>query len=107
MNHTSFVVGDGSRIKFWHDSWCGELPLRVQFPELFRLARVLEAIVADHICYIGSNCHWDITICRPVHDWELSWSFSTLVLFDEAIWIRYAGGPLVERYFRFAFITLF
>ena len=60
MSHTSFVVSDGSRIKFWHDSWCGDLPLRVQFLDLFCLARVPKATVADHICYIGSSRHWDI-----------------------------------------------
>jgi hypothetical protein len=27
VKYTSFVVGDGSRIKFWHDSWCGDHPL--------------------------------------------------------------------------------
>ena len=65
------VVVDGSRIKFWHDSWCGELPLQVQFPELFRLARVPKATIADHLPYIGAIRHWDLAFCKPVHDWEL------------------------------------
>uniref|UniRef100_A0A2N9I2M2 Reverse transcriptase zinc-binding domain-containing protein n=1 Tax=Fagus sylvatica TaxID=28930 RepID=A0A2N9I2M2_FAGSY len=43
-----------NQIKFWHDSWCGELPLRVQFPELFRLARVMPRGVADlFACWSG------------------------------------------------------
>jgi hypothetical protein len=82
VNHISFVVGDGTRIKFWHDSWCGDQPLwvqfpelyqplRVQFPELFRIARVPEAAVADHIPFIGSTRHWVIAFCRLVQDWEL------------------------------------
>uniref|UniRef100_A0A2N9FQZ1 Reverse transcriptase zinc-binding domain-containing protein n=1 Tax=Fagus sylvatica TaxID=28930 RepID=A0A2N9FQZ1_FAGSY len=73
--------GDGTRIKFWHDSWCGDQPLwvqfpelyqplRVQFPELFRIARVPEAAVADHIPFIGSTRHWVIAFCRLVQDWE-------------------------------------
>ena len=71
VNHISFVVGDGTRIKFWHDSWCGDQPLWVQFPELFRIARVPEAAVADHIRSIDSTRHWDIAFCRLVQDWEL------------------------------------
>ena len=71
VRHTSFEVGDGSRIKFWHDSWCGDQPLKVQFPELFHLARAPEASVADHLCFIGSIRHWDIAFSRQVHDWEL------------------------------------
>jgi hypothetical protein len=59
VSHTSFVVGDGSRIKFWHNSWCGDLPLQVQFPELFRLARAPEATVADHICWIRILSIWN------------------------------------------------
>jgi hypothetical protein len=71
--HLAFTVGDGSRIriKFWHDSWCGDQPLREQFPELFHLARVPEASVADHLQYLCSSHHWDIDFSRSVQDWEL------------------------------------
>jgi hypothetical protein len=47
--HLAFKVGDGSRVKFWLDTWCGDQPLRDSFPELFRLARVPDASVADHL----------------------------------------------------------
>lgn len=30
-----FVVGTGSRIRFWNDSWCSEHPLREVFPTLY------------------------------------------------------------------------
>ena len=26
--HTRFEVGDSSKVRFWHDLWCGEWPLR-------------------------------------------------------------------------------
>ena len=32
---------------FWHDTWCGDQPLKVQFPNLFRLARLRDATVHD------------------------------------------------------------
>ena len=38
-NEISFVVGDGKRIKFWRDSWCGDTPLCADFLLLFALAR--------------------------------------------------------------------
>ena len=31
-----YDIGDGSRVKFWLDCWCGETPLAVRFPDLFR-----------------------------------------------------------------------
>jgi hypothetical protein len=33
-------VGDGSKVLFWHNVWCGEQPLKVLFPELFTIACV-------------------------------------------------------------------
>ena len=33
-----FVIGDGSRVKLWDDSWCGERPSRVMFPSVYALA---------------------------------------------------------------------
>uniref|UniRef100_A0A2N9GTW6 Reverse transcriptase domain-containing protein n=1 Tax=Fagus sylvatica TaxID=28930 RepID=A0A2N9GTW6_FAGSY len=46
-HHISYKVGDGSQISFWHDTWCGALPLRQQFPTLFLLSRDPEAKVVD------------------------------------------------------------
>jgi hypothetical protein len=31
-HHMRYDVGDGSILLFWHDMWCGELPLKVLFP---------------------------------------------------------------------------
>ena len=32
-----YDIGDGSRVKFWHDLWCGETSLAISYPELFRV----------------------------------------------------------------------
>ena len=33
----SFVVGNGQRVRFWKDNWCGALPFYASFPSLFSL----------------------------------------------------------------------
>ena len=33
----SYVVGNGRRIRFWKDIWCGGIPLRTSFPSLFTI----------------------------------------------------------------------
>jgi len=36
--HTSLILGNGSRTRFWDDVWCGELPLKEPFPVLYGIA---------------------------------------------------------------------
>ena len=43
----AFVVGNGRRVKFWRDRWCGEESLRVAFPTLFAIAASKEAWVEE------------------------------------------------------------
>jgi hypothetical protein len=53
---TRFIVGDGSKISFWHDLWCGDTTLKVAFPTLFGIARVKDACVVDNMEILdGSN----------------------------------------------------
>jgi hypothetical protein len=33
-SHIRFDPGEGSRIHFWDDVWCGDRPLKVAFPGL-------------------------------------------------------------------------
>lgn len=47
--YTRFIVGDGLRVSFWHDTWCGDPPLKSQCPVMFQLAWVKEAMVCDYM----------------------------------------------------------
>lgn len=42
-----YVVDDGSKIRFWHDLWNGETPLKERYSHLFLIARDKDAKVAD------------------------------------------------------------
>lgn len=41
--HTSLEVGDGFRIKLWHDLWVGDKVLNVAYPEICGIAWMQEA----------------------------------------------------------------
>ena len=43
----AFSLGDGRRISFWKDVWCGEEVLSLVFPSLYNLAVQKDAMVAD------------------------------------------------------------
>ena len=47
LPRVGFIVGNGRRMQFWEDAWCGEAALCTLFPSLFALAAHKEALVAD------------------------------------------------------------
>ena len=44
--HLSFAVGDGTRIRFWHDRWIGENSLKDRYPELYACSAVKDACIS-------------------------------------------------------------
>ena len=47
FKNVSFTVGDGRKVKFWKDIWCGNIPHCEAFPSLFAFAVSQDAWVAD------------------------------------------------------------
>ncbi|PNX89544.1 ribonuclease H, partial [Trifolium pratense] len=54
----SSVLGDGKMIGFWKEKWCGEVPFRLLFPNLFDKEFDQNVVVADRLVGINSNRHW-------------------------------------------------
>jgi hypothetical protein len=109
--HLFMEVGHGTRIRFWHDRWCGMEPLKVTFPELFSIARDKEASIADLTPLGMGMLHWDVSFTRSVHDWELEplTSFMELIYGsslrgtgeDQLCWERPSKQDFaVKRYYR-------
>ena len=62
-----FDIGDGSRVKFWQDWWCGESSLIDRYPALFRFCRNKEASVAKLMLFANGVLFWDVSFFRGVH----------------------------------------
>uniref|UniRef100_A0A2N9IJE2 Reverse transcriptase zinc-binding domain-containing protein n=1 Tax=Fagus sylvatica TaxID=28930 RepID=A0A2N9IJE2_FAGSY len=54
----SFKVGNGEKVQFWHDIWCGDRSLRVVYPGLFSIAGDRDASMADLISYRNDTLCW-------------------------------------------------
>jgi hypothetical protein len=44
-----FYICDGSKIRFQHDLWCVDHPLKATFLELISIVRCKEALVVNHV----------------------------------------------------------
>ena len=66
-----FEIGDGSKVQFWLDCWCGSSSLADRYPDLFRICRSKEASVMDLMRFTNGVLHWEILFCRDVHNREL------------------------------------
>jgi hypothetical protein len=42
----SFEIKDGTNVRFWDDTWVGDKPLKVQYPNLYNIVRDPHAIVS-------------------------------------------------------------
>ena len=56
-------------VKFWHDVWCGDNPLSMCFPKLFKL--VVEAYEVDLMQFPNGALYWDLEFLWAIQDWEL------------------------------------
>ena len=56
---------------FWDDMWCSDVPLRVPFPMLYRIAQRKDAILADVLGGQNGFIHWDIHFTHSIQDWQL------------------------------------
>ena len=69
--HILYDIGDGSRVKFWQDRWCGETSLAVRYPDLFRFCRNKDASVAALMMSTNGVIFWDVRFVRVVHTRDL------------------------------------
>jgi hypothetical protein len=73
FHNVEFVVGQGTRVSFWKDKWCGDTSLMVLFPTLFTCSSNREATIAEVLS--GPNSRgvreWNVTFMRDFNDWEV------------------------------------
>ena len=66
-HHILYDIGDGSKLKFWQDRWCGETSLVVSYHELFRFCQDQEISVAEIMKFDNRILFWDVSFFRGLH----------------------------------------
>jgi hypothetical protein len=64
-------VGDGSRINFWHDQWCGGAAPKVTFLVLYGLACVKDASIVVNLEFLSDSNQWNVNFARAAYNWEV------------------------------------
>ncbi|RVW16810.1 putative ribonuclease H protein [Vitis vinifera] len=70
-SHSRFIIGDGTRVKFWKDLWCGNQSLEEAFPILFILSVNKEGWVAKAWEEDEGGGSWGLRFNRHLNDWEV------------------------------------
>ena len=83
----ALVVGDGSRILFWHNKWVGDNSLKRFYPQLCVCSNDKEACISDVLCYQegGIDRIWNLRFHRDFHERELGAACSFLELIQSQI----------------------
>ena len=64
----SFEVGNGCKVRFWKDIWCGEAPLCSSFPSLYEVASSKGDMVANLWEVTGTGGGWNFRFERHFND---------------------------------------
>ena len=65
----SFKLSNGRRLAFWADSWAGEIPLKIQYTKLFKIALLPNGSVAAH--WDSDTNSWSIVFQRLLKNEEI------------------------------------
>ncbi|RVX10737.1 Transposon TX1 uncharacterized 149 kDa protein [Vitis vinifera] len=71
QNKVVFSMGNGRRVKFWKDNWCGNFTLCNFFPSLYAFASYKEAWLEELWDHLGEEGVWSPSFSRPFNDWEV------------------------------------
>jgi hypothetical protein len=81
-SHSRLVLRDGSRIRFWHDWWCGDTKLKEDFPVLYSIAREKDALVAANVDFLGGTPQWNVIFTWSNNQEDEIWSRIDRFLFS-------------------------
>ncbi|XP_028099375.1 uncharacterized protein LOC114298914 [Camellia sinensis] len=84
IDNCQIQVGDGNRIKFWLDRWCGNSSLKSTFPLLFNLSIDKEGSLQQFMARKTSPNNWNFPLRRVLFTWELDEEANLLGLLSSA-----------------------
>ena len=79
-SHTIFEIGDGIKVRFWHDLQCGDRALKEAFLCLYGIAYTNDASVVALLELFDGSTQWNVIFARTAHDQDLGGGCLCVVL---------------------------
>jgi hypothetical protein len=110
FSFTRIEVGDGTKISFWHDQWCGEVALKVAFLVLFGLACAKDTSIVAILEFLGGSYQWNVNVfasfywvlhsvrVRRGRENQLLWASSKKGLFNVKSYFCLLVSPVGSRF---------
>ena len=97
FDHVLYVVGEGLCIRLWYDLWCGHIPLKDLYPDLFSHALGKDVWISELITITsdGGSRSWNIQFHQAPNDWEVE----RVDAFYEHIYSKMRRGVGVDSLF--------
>jgi hypothetical protein len=91
----TFLIKDGSQVRFWEDKWLGNSTLREQYPSLYNIARHKQDTVAEVFSTSPLNIFWrrDLIGCKLTAWNDLVLRLANIVLSQESDEFRWNLHP--------------
>ena len=109
FSYTRFEVGDGSKIKFWHNTSCKDQALEEAIIDLYSIACANDAFVQENLELSGESYKWNVSFIRAAQDWVVDAFVSFFNLLnplrlsqrreDKLRWAPSKRGMFTERSF--------
>ena len=68
FHRMKFIVGNGTTMRFWEDTWLGGTPLALQYPSLYIIVQQRDAYIATVFQSTPLNIHFRRTLAE--NRWE-------------------------------------
>lgn len=64
-------MGNGYKIKFYHDVCCGDKTLKKAYPKFYGMARMKDASIVDLLIQSNITPQWNVTFFKDAQDLEV------------------------------------
>jgi hypothetical protein len=91
LSNRSFVIKDGTKTRFWDDTWIGDKPLKDTYPSLYHIARDKHVTVSKVLSSrpLNISFRWSLVDNNLNHWLHLVARVSNVVLVDDKDYFKW------------------